>query len=102
MNYCFSKVFGHPVHSFHARASSHKEKINLNKVLLFFMMHGDTLYCFSNDKLKIVSENAFHLQYFSDDQIYFMSQERIKVKNKSVLHSKVHMLECLFGSFKCS
>ena len=66
------------------------------------MMHGDTLYCFSNDKLKIVSENAFHMQYFSDDQIYFMSQERIKVKNKSVLHSKVHMLECLFGSFKCS
>ena len=29
---------------FHVRASSRKEKINLNKALIFFMLHGSRLY----------------------------------------------------------
>jgi hypothetical protein len=102
MRYHFDKVESLPVTSFHARASSQKEKINLNKVLLFFMMHGTNLYCFSKGKLKCVSQNAFNMAYFSDDQLFFMSKEIIKVKNKEVLHAKIYMLECLFGSYKCS
>ena len=61
MRYCFSQVNSIPVKAFHARPSSHKETIDLNKELIFFMMHGNTLYCFLKGALRVVSQNASNL-----------------------------------------
>lgn len=77
MRYCFTKVAGLPVTNFHARPSSHKEKIDLNKIEMFFMMHGTTLFCFSKGTLKVVSENAYQLVYQNEEKIYFRSQRKI-------------------------
>jgi hypothetical protein len=44
--YPFASVGGKAVTSFHARGSSEKEKIDLNKKLLLFMMHGSELWCY--------------------------------------------------------
>ena len=42
--YKFEDVEGMPLNDFHVRASSRKEKINLNKACIAFMMHGNILY----------------------------------------------------------
>lgn len=42
--YSYSDVNNQPITDFHVRASSRKEKINLNKACIAFMMHGDELY----------------------------------------------------------
>lgn len=42
--YSFDLVDGKLLQSFHVRGSSKKEKINLNKVLICYMMHGTTLW----------------------------------------------------------
>ena len=44
--YPLASVGGKAVTSFHVRGSSDKEKINLNKKLLLFMMHGSDLWCY--------------------------------------------------------
>ena len=35
---------------FHVRGSSIKEKINLNEILIFYMMHGKNLWYFAQNK----------------------------------------------------
>jgi len=35
--------------AFHARGSSAKEKINLNEILIMYMMHGGNLYCWADN-----------------------------------------------------
>jgi hypothetical protein len=42
--YSFDDVDGALLNGFHARGSSSKEKINLNKRLMIFMQHGSTLW----------------------------------------------------------
>ena len=44
-SYPFSEVGGKKIVNFHCRGSSHKEKINLNQLLVCYMLHGDDLYC---------------------------------------------------------
>ena len=44
VSYPFSLVKDQPLTSFHVRSSSEKEKINLNRSLICFMMHGNCLY----------------------------------------------------------
>jgi len=39
LRYSFDKVGGHQLTGYHVRGSSHKEKINLNKALITFMLH---------------------------------------------------------------
>ena len=54
MHYRFEDVGGkeNKMKSFHVRASSKKEKINLNKKLMVFLIHGDTLYYWVDGKFK--------------------------------------------------
>lgn len=42
--YSFKNVNYKTLTDFHVRASSRKEKINLNKACIVFMMHGNELY----------------------------------------------------------
>lgn len=44
IRYSFDEVGHEQMVAFHARSSSVKEKINLNKSLIFYMMHGTTLW----------------------------------------------------------
>ena len=44
ISYSFDKVDHKRMVAFHARSSSVKEKINLNKSLIFYMLHGTTLW----------------------------------------------------------
>lgn len=43
LSYSFSEVESEHVNGFHARGSSRKEKINLNKQTMVFMLHGKKL-----------------------------------------------------------
>ena len=67
---------------------------------MFFMMHDDTLYMCSKNLLRTVSKNASFLTYCSDDCIFFMSTKMLEVNGRTVRHSSIFMIECLFGSFK--
>ena len=44
LKYPFSDVDDKQISSFHVRGSSSKEKVNLNKGLICFMLHGENLY----------------------------------------------------------
>jgi hypothetical protein len=71
--YPFSKVGAKGITSFHVRGSSIKEKINLNKKLLLFIMHGSDLWCYkASGEHILVQSNAFNLYYLSDDKIFYM------------------------------
>jgi hypothetical protein len=75
--------------NFHVRASSRKEKINLNKALMFFMMHGSTLYGWcEGDGSKVTPVNSFleepipdahcsNYYYLSDDSLFYMTSQEI-------------------------
>lgn len=61
--------------AFHARSSSVKEKINLNKSLIFYMMHGTTLWsqiCKKGTTLQKIDDHARNLYYQSDDEIFYL------------------------------
>jgi hypothetical protein len=53
MSYAFADVDYQVNRSFHVRASSKKEKINLNKKLMMFIVHGSKLYYWVDGKDKI-------------------------------------------------
>jgi hypothetical protein len=75
---------------FHTRASSIKEKVNLNKVLQHFILHEDELWTWTKQRgLNLVSKNASNLSYLSDDIILYMhtNAEKLKVGEKMVEHS---------------
>ena len=57
LKYPFSLVGGKGVTNFHVRGSSYKEKINLNKKLLIFILHESDLWCkkVANEDLDLVS-----------------------------------------------
>jgi len=62
--------------AFHARSSSVKEKINLNKSLIVYMMHGTTLWsqvCKDGTSLIKLGEQAKNLYYQSDNEIFYMT-----------------------------
>ena len=52
LRYSFKKVGGdYPseIKGFHVRGSSKKEKINLNEILIFYMLHGTDLWSWSDN-----------------------------------------------------
>ena len=49
LRYPFTKVNSKIVSYFHVRGSSHKEKINLNKILQIFIFHGDELWAWKGN-----------------------------------------------------
>lgn len=105
VRYSFDHVDDEPLKGFHARGSSHKEKINLNKSLMFFMIHGDTLWAWKsscNSGLTRIEEGVSNLYYLSDDQVFYMVTTDKKVGGVMVEHSEIKMMEALFGSYKIS
>lgn len=99
LRYSYGEVGNQELLSFHVRASSRKEKINLNKALIFFMMHGGTFYgwCDCKDN-KVTPVNGFseepnieahcsNYYYLSDDSCFYMISEEIKIGKKFILHS---------------
>ena len=87
--YTFKEVHFQTLTDFHVRASSRKEKINLNKACIAFMMHGNVLYGWcQGDGDKVTPVNNFSLDikkdqnvscsnyyYLSDDIIFYMVTE---------------------------
>lgn len=59
--------------AFHVRGSSKKEKINLNKKLIIFILHGDKLWAWYRVKgIELIGENVSDLKYGNDDDLYYM------------------------------
>ena len=88
--YSFDDVDGTLLNGFHARGSSSKEKINLNKRLIIFMQHGSTLWAWKQGDTSIekIDENVSNMYYQSDDQIFYMTTEEICLScDKKVMHS---------------
>ena len=53
LRYPYNKVGGEytsVLKGFHVRGSSKKEKINLNEILIFYMLHGTDLWSWSDNK----------------------------------------------------
>lgn len=102
LRYPFDKVGSKGVIGFHVRGSSSKEKINLNKKLLIFTLHGSDLWSWNGVKMEIVSERAYNFYYLSDDKIFFMKTmaKKMKLSDREVMHSHIFLIECLFGSYK--
>ena len=94
--YSHAQVKNKQINAFHARGSSAKEKINLNKVLICYMMHGTSLYIWTNngmEDLELVSNHASNLYYMSDDVVFFMKTKAITVGTKTIEQSKIYMVE---------
>jgi len=93
------------------RASSRKEKINLNEALICFLMHENILYGWCESEGNIVTPvNKFapepdpnidcsNFYYLSDDMAYYMTTNKITVGKKEVLHSSIKLLEASFGNY---
>ena len=101
LKYSWSQVDNQILKGFHVRASSAKEKINLNKVLITYMLHGTDLWSWTGkgQSLELVSNNASNLYYMSDDNLCYLSTEDIIVQNKEIKHSKIWLVESLFGNW---
>lgn len=67
LRYSFDQVKAQKPKGFHVRGSSRKEKINLNKQLMCFMMHETDLWGWTGSEVKLISADAHKLQYLSDD-----------------------------------
>ena len=113
LKYSSEQVDSGQLTDFHVRASSRKEKINLNKALILFMMHGSKLYgwCENKDGNKVSpvnyncdesNGNAFCSNYYyvSDDSLFYMTTDQIQIGKRLVLHSEIKFVECQFGSYK--
>ena len=104
------------------RGSSRKEKINLNKALICFLMHKNILYGWCESDGNIVTPvNSFapepdeyalcsNFYYWSDSMCFYMTtvehkkncskhKERLKNK-KGVLRSSIKLVEASFGNYK--
>lgn len=52
--------------------------------------------------MKLINEEnpAYNFYYMSDDSLFYMETEEITVNDKTIEHSQVYMIECLFGGYK--
>ena len=82
LRYSFQEVNNDELKSFHVRGSSKKEKINLNKQLMIFVMHGNTLYNWVNKKdqeefdanedfIEAIDYNCSPFKYYNDEIIFY-------------------------------
>jgi hypothetical protein len=58
LKYSFDTVQSKLAKGFHVRGSSRKEKINLNKQLLIFILHGTDLWGWNSKDFVIISNIA--------------------------------------------
>jgi hypothetical protein len=101
LRYGFETVNHKLVSGFHVRGSSRKEKINLNKQLMVFIMHDDELWGWNSKELDRISQNqASNMYYLSDDSVCYLDTNSIIVGGKHIEHSEVKLIDCLFGSWK--
>lgn len=71
------------VSEFHVRGSSRKEKINLNKQLIIFIMHENELWGWNSKELAKVSDIADNFYYLSDDSVFYMDTTEISIAGKN-------------------
>ena len=81
----------------HVRGSSSKEKINLNEILICYMLHGTNLWMWADngqclEPKKINDAPASNLYYLSDREFFYMETTVSEVQAKSVLCSKIYMI----------
>ena len=62
------------VSNFHVRASTSKEKINLNKILQIFIQHQNLLWAWKGEDLELISDRAYNFEYFSDEAFFFQEE----------------------------
>jgi hypothetical protein len=99
--YSFDEVGGQAVQAFHCRGSSHKEKINLNEMLVVYLLHGTDLYYWvqGNEKLQLVEHDATNLYYMSDNVLFYQHDPPVIrcSHNSNPVASHVMILETMFG-----
>ena len=101
LRYPFSEVAGNMVKAFHVRSSSGKEKIQMNKILQIFVLHGDVLIGWKEGaEIDIISQNAFNYQYFGDDSFYFQEINHHEVNEEFLFNSDIKMVECRFSLYE--
>jgi len=68
---------------FHVRASSVKEKINMNEILICYMLHGTNLWTWSDNGTNKISKinkyPASNFIYLSDRATLYMETEEIEL-----------------------
>ena len=80
LEYNFDEVDSLQLNTLHVRSSSIKERINLNKNLFAFMLHGTKLVVWKGiDQMpiEVVDENVSNLTFENDEVIYYMKTEDI-------------------------
>lgn len=79
--YSMASVGNKPASHIHCRGGSHKEKVNLNKLLVIYIMHGNDIYCWiqGNQDLQVVSKGCKNFYYMSEDSIFYMTAEKREV-----------------------
>ena len=82
------------------RGSSWKEKINLNKQTMCFMLHGQHLVGWNGQgTVQEISSHASNMYYLSDEKVFFMDTHEHNYSTETVEHSEIFLIECLFGSY---
>jgi hypothetical protein len=78
LTYPFEFVDSEAVTGFHCRGSSRKEKINLNKQTMVFMLHGQHLIGWNGlGQPSTISQEASNFYYLSDDKLFYLSTQEI-------------------------
>ena len=75
LEYDFYEVDSEELNSFHVRSSSVKERINLNKNLFAFMLHGTKLVVWRGIEgmsIEVVDHNVHNFTFENDEVIYYM------------------------------
>lgn len=68
---------------------------------MIFALHGNILVGWDGTgKHEIISKVAKNLYYLSDDKVFFKETHDHRYGEAMVEHSKIFLVECLFGSFK--
>ena len=96
--YDFDEIDHAPLSEFQVRSSSKKEKINLNKALTFYMLHGDTLWTIT-EKLEKVDEHCYNLNFMDEGIIYYRKTTEIEVEGKQIQHSVIKMVETQYSGY---
>ena len=79
---------------FHVRGSSSKEKINLNEILICYMLHGTNLWMWADngqclEPKKINDAPASNLYYLSDREFFYMETQVVNEVLNSNSESRV-------------
>ena len=101
LTYKFSEVDSNQVQGFHVRGSSAKERINLNKVMMCYILHGSDMFVYhkSLKTVTLIDKRASNMYYLSDDVIFYKTTEMINFHGHEVEHSKIYMIESQFSSY---